>query len=33
VALADAAEEVRAALRGNASKGLSMDVLVDTLAG
>ena len=33
VALADAAEEVRTALRGNASKPLSMDVLVDTLAG
>lgn len=33
VALADATEEVRTNLRGNASKPMSMDVLVDTLAG
>jgi DNA polymerase III subunit delta' len=33
VALAEAAEEVRTAVRVNANKGLSMDVLVDTLAG
>jgi DNA polymerase III subunit delta' len=33
VELADAVEEVRTNLRGNASKPLSMDVLVDALAG
>ena len=33
VDLADAVEEIRTALRGNASRPLSMDVLVDALAG
>ena len=33
VALAEAVEEVRTALRGNASRPMSMDVLVDALAG
>ncbi|HUG53946.1 MAG TPA: DNA polymerase III subunit [Vicinamibacteria bacterium] len=33
LALSEAAEEVRTNLRGNASRPLSMDVLVDTLAG
>jgi DNA polymerase-3 subunit delta' len=33
VALAETAEEVRTNLRGNASRPLSMDVLVDALAG
>ncbi len=33
VALADMTEETRTALRGNASRPLSMDVLVDALAG
>lgn len=33
IALADVAEETRTALRGNASRPMSMDVLVDALAG
>jgi DNA polymerase-3 subunit delta' len=33
VELADTVEEIRTALRGNASKPLSMDVLIDALAG
>ncbi len=33
VALADLTEETRTALRGNASRPMSMDVLVDALAG
>jgi hypothetical protein len=33
VDLADLTEETRTALRGNASRPMSMDVLVDALAG